>query len=195
MKKEDVVKIKCRVLLILFCVLTFVLFGSGCNTIKPTIQDQYHRPGLSQGWHEAFEKSRQSIVEGMAEDKVPGLSIALVDRNGLIWSAGFGHTDYDCKKPITPDTIFSIQSMSKIFTATVVLMAVQDGLVDLDTPISTYLPDFQVKSRFEERPQDKITLRHLLSHTAGFVHEAPIGNGLEHKSPSFAAHVQSISDT
>jgi CubicO group peptidase (beta-lactamase class C family) len=142
-----------------------------------------------------FDESQQSIAEGMTEDKIPGISIALVDREGLIWSAGFGHTDYDLKTPVTPDTIFSIQSMSKTFTATVVMLAVQEGLVDLDTPITEYLPDFKVKSRFEENPQGKMTLRHLLSHTAGFAHEAPVGNNLETRSPSFEAHIRSISDT
>lgn len=159
------------------------------------MQGEYIRPGLSQDWNAVFNETKQSIAEGMTEGKIPGLSIVLVDREGLIWSAGFGHTDYDCKKPVTPDTIFSIQSMSKTFTATAVMLAVQDGLVDLDTPIADYLPDFKVKSRFEENPQNKMTLQHLLSHTAGFVHEAPVGNNFESDSPSYEAHIQSISDT
>jgi len=183
------VKGKAQFVCILLCLCV------GCRTVKPIFQEEYIRPGLNQEWHEAFEKSRQSITKGMSEDRVPGLSIALVDREGLIWSAGFGFTDYDCKVPVTPDTIFSIQSMSKTFTATAVMMAVQDRLVDLDAPISEYLPDFKIKSRFEENPEQKITLRHLLSHTAGFVHEAPVGNNLEHESPSFEAHIKSISDT
>jgi CubicO group peptidase (beta-lactamase class C family) len=163
--------------------------------IKPTMQGEYIRPGLSQDWHVLFDESQQSIAEIMTEDKIPGLSIALVDREDLVWTAGFGYTDYDLKTPVTPDTIFSIQSMSKTLTTTLVMFAVQEGLVDLDTPISEYLSDFKVKSRFEENPQDKITLRHLCSHTAGFVHEAPVGNNYERKSPSFEAHIQSISDT
>jgi CubicO group peptidase (beta-lactamase class C family) len=163
--------------------------------IKPTIQGEYIRPGLSQDWHAVFDEHRQFIVESMTKDKIPGISIALVDREDLIWIAGFGYTDYDLKTPVTPDTIFSIQSISKPFTCTLVMFAVQEGLVELDTPISEYLPDFKVKSRFEENPQDKITLRHLCSHTAGFVHSAPVGNNFERKFPSFEAHIRSISDT
>ena len=159
------------------------------------MQGEYIRPGLSQEWHALFAESGQSISEGMTKDKIPGLSIALVDREDLVWSAGFGYTDYDLKTPVTPDTMFSIQSMSKTFTATLVMFAVQEGLVDLDKSITEYLPDFKVKSRFEENPQDKMTLRHLLSHTAGFVHEAPVGNNYERKFPSFEAHIRSISDT
>jgi CubicO group peptidase (beta-lactamase class C family) len=76
-----------------------------------------------------------------------------------------------------------------------VLFAVQDGLVELDTPITKYLSDFTVNSRYEDNPQDKMTLRHLLTHTAGFTHEAPLGNNLDARSPSFEGHINSISDT
>ncbi len=91
-------------------------------------------------------------------------------------------------------TIFSIQSMSKSFTALAVLMAVQDGLVDLDTPIAEYLPDFTVNSVFDEHPERIITLRHLLAHRAGFTHEAPFGSNFDDRS-DFTQHVESISET
>ena len=97
----------------------------------------------------------------------------------MLWAEGFGCTDWNCRTPVTADTPFSIQSMTKSFTAVAVLLAVQDGLLDLDAPISTYLPDFTVNSIFDERPQDLITLRMLLSHTAGFTHEAPVGNNYD----------------
>ena len=59
------------------------------------------------------------------------------------------------------------------------MIAVQEGLVSLDTPIVCYIKDFSVNSKFEEEPEKKITLRHLLSHRAGFTHEAPIGNNYQ----------------
>jgi CubicO group peptidase (beta-lactamase class C family) len=91
--------------------------------------------------------------------------------------------------------MFSVQSMSKVFTATAVMKAVQAGLVDLDVPITTYLPDFTVHSAFEQHPERKITLRMLLAHTAGFTHEASVGNNYEVDPGDFASHVASISDT
>ena len=96
---------------------------------------------------------------------------------------------------VTADTIFSVQSMSKLFTATAVMQAAAAGRVDLDAPITTYLPEFTVHSAFEEHPERKITLRMLLSHTAGFTHEAPVGNNNELEPGTFDAHVRSISDT
>jgi CubicO group peptidase (beta-lactamase class C family) len=141
------------------------------------------------------EKYRELIPQLMAEQNIPGLALAVVDETGVVWAEGFGFTDTDRQVPVTPDTIFSIQSMSKTFTAFGVMRAVQAGLLDLDAPITTYLPDFTVNSIFEEHPERKITLRHLLSCTAGFTHEAPVGNNWDGDITSFDAHIRSISNT
>ena len=131
----------------------------------------------------------------MRENRIPGLAIALVDEKGPLWEEGFGFADDARSVPVTPDTRFSIQSMSKTFAAVAVLAAVQEGLLNLDEPISTYLPDYRVNSIFEEQPLHRITLRHLLTHTAGFTHEAPLGNNFTAGTPSFDDHVTSIQDT
>ena len=131
----------------------------------------------------------------MAEQGIPGLAVALVDRDRALWVEGFGHVDGRGSAPVTADTIFSVQSMSKLFTATAVMQAVAAGRVDLDAPITTYLPEFTVHSAFEKHPERKITLRMLLSHTAGFTHEAPVGNNNDLDPGDFDAHVRSISDT
>lgn len=141
-----------------------------------------------------IERFRAEIPRLMKENGIPGLSIAVVDDQGALWVEGFGYTHTDCRTPITPDTLFSIQSMSKSFTSTGVMFAVQNGLVDLDTPVSAYLPDFHVNSFFEEAPLEKITLRTLLSHTAGFTHEAPVGSNYR-GGRSFEEHIASIQET
>ena len=143
-----------------------------------------------------IEEFRSSIPELLKKEKdLPGLSVALVDRKGDVWTEGFGYTDKTRSHPVNASTIFSIQSMSKTFTATGIMMAAQEGLLDLNVPIKTYLPDFRIQTRFDEKPLEKITLKHLLSHKAGFTHEAPVGNNYETYSPSLEAHAQSISDT
>ena len=140
-----------------------------------------------------IESFRKSIPKLMRDQRVPGLAAAVVTGSKILWLEGFGYTDWDKKIPVTQDTLFSIQSMSKNFTAAAVLKAVEEGLLDLDTPISEYIPEFTVKSRFEEKPQDKITLRLLLSHQAGFTHEAPVGNNFV--PGGFEEHIRSISRT
>ncbi len=152
-------------------------------------------PAAASGADAVIATYRARIPELMAKEDLPGLAIALVDGDQVVWTEGFGHLDRDGSAPVTADTMFGVQSMSKTFTATAVMRAVQAGLVDLDAPITTYMPEFTVNSAFEAHPERKITLRMLLSHTAGFTHEAPIGNNFELDPGDFDAHVRSISDT
>jgi CubicO group peptidase (beta-lactamase class C family) len=126
---------------------------------------------------------------------MPGAAVALIYQGKVAWTEGFGVTDRSSGRPVDAHTIFSIQSTSKNITATAIMLAVQQGILALDEPITTYLPGFLVNSRFESDPQKKMTLRLLLSHRAGFTHEAPVGNNYYPASPSFEAHIHSISDT
>jgi len=135
------------------------------------------------------------MPEWLKQKDTPGAAIAVVDDKSVLWSEVYGHTSRAKDKAVTPRTLFSIQSMSKSFTALGVLMAIQDGLLDLDAPITDYLPDFSVRSRYEDRPERKMTLRHLLSHRAGFSHEAPVGSNYDSRPTTFEEHVLSISDT
>ena len=163
--------------------------------VSPAIGSPTPSPVDSDGAASVIAKYQARIPELMAEQHIPGLAIALVDGDTVLWTEGFGHTDGDGSAPVTTDTIFSVQSMSKAFTATAVMRAVQAGRLDLDLPITTYLPDFTVHSALEPHPEQKITLRMLLSHTAGFTHEAPVGNNNDGNQGEFDAHVRSISDT
>ncbi len=90
----------------------------------------------------------------MAEHGIPGLAIAVVHGPDS-WLAGFGRTRRTGGSPVEETTAFSLQSISKIFTALAVLAAVRDGLVDLDDPVSRHLPGFTVRSRFEDRPRTR----------------------------------------
>jgi len=138
----------------------------------------------------------QERIPGLMRDQgIPGLAVALVDNDRVLWTEGFGRLDSGGSPHVTADTMFAVQSMSKNFTAAAVMIAVQDGRLDLDEPITTYLPEFTVNSAFEEHPERKITLRMLLGHTAGFTMEAPIGNNYEREPGAFVEHVRSISDT
>ncbi|WP_326823306.1 serine hydrolase domain-containing protein [Streptosporangium sp. NBC_01756] len=119
---------------------------------------------------------------------IPGVAVGLCDADGVLWAEGFG-------SGIGVRTMLSVQSTSKLVTATGVLLAVQEGLVDLDQPILRHLPDFTVHSDFEERPERRITLRHLLTHTAGFTHEAPVGSNYEVGDATFEEHLASIPET
>lgn len=134
------------------------------------------------------------IERRRVQQKIPGLSITVATDSEIIWGESFGATRRSGRIPINERTLFSIQSASKMYTATGAMVAVEEGLLDLDLPIAAYLPNFKVNTRFEENPSGLITLRHLLSHRAGFTHEAPVGNNYD-GSDSFDDHIRSISRT
>jgi CubicO group peptidase (beta-lactamase class C family) len=175
--------------------VSLVIFITGCSQINPKLHDEYIRNDLSEVMQTVINENRQAVQTFMTEDKVPGVSIALVDRDGVLWAAGFGYADKKQKTSVTTETIFGVMSVTKLITATAVMFAVQDGLVELDVPIITYLPDFTVNSQYEENPQEKITLRHLLTHTSGLAHDTMVGNIFEMENVSFVDHIKSISNT
>jgi len=138
---------------------------------------------------------KREIPIKMMERDVPGLAVGLVQGGNLVWAEGFGSTGRATHNAVTPDTLFSLQSMSKGYTAVGVMRAVERGWLKLDDRLIDHMPDFRVESRFGSQEYKKITFRHLLSHFAGLCHEAPVGNNYDDRPCSFAEHVASISGT
>ncbi len=172
-----------------------ILLGIACQTAVAQTAC-YKRAGLDPTIGAVLEEFRASVPGMMRKGGVAGAAIALVDDQGILWTEGFGRTRGKPNRAVTPDTPFLLCGMSKLITATAVMLAVQDGLVSLDEPITTYLPEFKVNSRYEDRPERKITLRHLLSYTAGLPVETPLGNYFEPSSiASFEGHVKSLFGT
>ncbi len=130
----------------------------------------------------------------LSQASVTGAAVAVVDGRNIVWEQVYGNTGSPDARPVDAATIFSIQSMSKSFTALAVMMAVQERSVDLDSPINRYIPGFTVKSIYDEDPGEIITLRHLLSHHSGLTHEAPFGSNWDDRN-DFGRHIESISET
>lgn len=147
------------------------------------------------GSADAIWTLRTLIGQEMSRRGIPGLAIALVDEGDILQAEGFGATDLSGTDPVTADTPFSIQSAGKTYTATGFLIAASRGLVDLDLPVRSVLPEFRVHSRWGDRELDKITFRHLLSHRSGLGHEAPVGSNYDHRPCTFEQHIASVADT
>jgi CubicO group peptidase (beta-lactamase class C family) len=126
---------------------------------------------------------------------LPGLAVALVSRDEILWTEGFGYRDKLRTAKVDTNTVFGVLSVSKPVTVTGLMMAAQEGLIDLDVPIKKYLPKFTIQSRFPGDPMSEITIRHLISMTSGLTHDAPIGNNSDAFSPSYKDHIQSFSQT
>lgn len=101
----------------------------------------------------------------MAETHVPGASIALIKDGALYWNQGFGMKDATSTEPVDENTVFEAGSMSKPVFAYYVLQLTDRGLLNLDVPLTRYVP-----GRFVEGDPrlDLVTARHVLSHTSGF---------------------------
>jgi CubicO group peptidase (beta-lactamase class C family)/D-alanyl-D-alanine dipeptidase len=131
------------------------------------------------------------ILHEMADKNIPGLSIALVDDQRVVWAHGFGLARSTDSAPATARTIYRVGSVTKLFTALAVMQEVERGRLDLDAPVSRYLPGFAPLN-----PRGSaITLRQLLSHRSGLVREPPIGNYFASEPATLAATVQSLNRT
>jgi CubicO group peptidase (beta-lactamase class C family) len=121
----------------------------------------------------AVSRLEQTIPHLMTEADIPGLSIAVIRDSKVIWTRGFGVTNSETKARVNDNTVFEAASLTKPVFAYAVLKLVDNGKLDLDTPLVKYLP-----GRYDvgDDPRlDQITARHVLSHTTGFPNWRPRG--------------------
>ena len=111
------------------------------------------------------------VQKRMAENAhVKGLSLALVDEQRVVWAQGFGYADAEAEVPATADTLYEIGSVSKVFTACLVLQLVNAGKVNLDDPLTKYIPGFSVGPPLGNYPEfagGPVTIRSMLTHHSG----------------------------
>src|SRR6266581_3350972 len=136
--------------------------------------------------------SLESMIRQEMDDKqLPAFSIALVDGNQIVWAQGFGYQDPDKKIPATAHTVYRVGSVSKLFTDIGIMQMVEAGKINLDAPVSQYIPDFHPQNPFSS----PITLRELMSHRSGLLREPPIGNYFDPSEPTLQATVRSMNST
>jgi serine beta-lactamase-like protein LACTB len=140
---------------------------------------------------EAVRALEPFIARQVADKGLPALSIALVDDQTVVWAKGFGYAKPDGKVPATADTVYRVGSVSKLFTDIAVMQLVEQGKLNLDAPITDYLPDFKPRNPFDK----PITLRHLMAHRSGLVREPPVGNYFDPTDPPLARTVSSLNQT
>ncbi|MCD4814752.1 beta-lactamase family protein [bacterium] len=136
----------------------WLIMASGCTQtpIRPTV--------LTLHDYTYFKKHLSWLIEKeMREHQVKGLSIGLVDDQKIIWAKGFGYADEKTGKLAGPETVFKIGSVSKVITAVGLMQLVEQNQIELDNPIKTYLPDFNVINNYS----NPITVRSLMTHHSG----------------------------
>ena len=103
------------------------------------------------------------VTQELDARMVPGAAIGIVKDGELVYAKGFGVKELGGVDPVTPDTNFLVSSVTKTLTAVAVMQLVEQGLIDLDAPVTAYLPYFTLA----EPESQQMTIRQLLSHTAG----------------------------
>jgi len=101
----------------------------------------------------------------MRKYHLPALAISVVDDQKIVYQQAKGSIDLENNIAAAPESVFKLWSLAKVFTAIEIFREVEEGLIDLDAPITDYLPDFSIKSRFND--PGSISTRDLLAHRAG----------------------------
>jgi len=108
----------------------------------------------------------KSIAAALAQAKVPGAGVAVIRNYKLDWFAVYGLADERSNTPVTPETLFSVGSVSKPITSVLIHHLVDAGSLSIDTPVSEYLASWQIPEH--DYDDENITLKAILSHSAGF---------------------------
>ena len=152
--------------LLLFC-MTTLAFGQGLPMAVP------EEVGVSA---ERLERIRP-VMQGYVDNgQVSGFLTVVARRGKIVHFETIGMRDVENRKPVEPDTIFRIYSMSKPITSVAVMMLYEEGHFQLGTPVSQFIPEFENMKVYNEDQTEvldakrKITVKHLLMHTAGFTY-------------------------
>lgn len=125
----------------------------------------------------------------MKELQIPGAAIGFYSKDGR-FTNGFGVTNIEHPLPVDEKTLFQIGSITKTFVGTMAMMLVEQGKLDLDKPIISYLPSFEVQ---DKGVSAKVTMHHLFTHTAGWVGDW-FPSGIEPGSDSVEQYVNTMKD-
>jgi CubicO group peptidase (beta-lactamase class C family) len=134
------------------CSLFFIIDLTRAQSNQETKSDQ--EVMVSEANYRSFENRLETVCQVL---KIPGMSAAIVRDQELVWVSGFGYADLQNQVPATADTIYGLASVTKPVAAVLIMQLVEEGLVDLDAPISGY--DVNLLG-------DQITVRHLMTHTS-----------------------------
>lgn len=111
-----------------------------------------------------LENFDKVVNKALKDFNVPGVCIAVVSADKILYAEGFGYRDIEAKKPMTPNTLFAIGSTTKAMTVTLLGMHVDEGNLDWDKPLRNYMPTFQLS---DPMISSRITTRDIVTHRSG----------------------------
>ena len=156
-KRKQILRVLALILLLLLAIVSFWSWGRAAPKKPDPIP-----PG---DYSYTVDYAEHRIHQLMKQHHLPSVAVALIDDQDTVWQEEFGWANVEKEMPSTADTVYKLWSVSKVFTAIETMRLVEEGLVDLDAPITDYLPDFSIQSRFPD--SEPITIRSILAHHSG----------------------------
>ena len=152
--------------------MPFRLLGWGCLATLATLSTGLlSKPGLAQV---QFSPVQQRIEELRQEHNIPGASIAVIENSRIAWARGFGVADLASGRPVTADTLFQAQSITKTLTALATVKLLASKQIALDEPVNRYLTGWTIpENRYTAKVA--VSFRMLLNHTAALSNPYPGG--------------------
>ena len=167
-----------------FLLLIFLVFITACENRSGHIR-------ASKEYREVASKLTDAVNYEMSDKDLNAVSLVLVDDQEILWARGYGYEDLGRQSKADANTVYRVGSVSKLFTDIGIMQLVEKGELDLDAPITNYLPEFRPRNRFKK----DITLRQLMSHRSGLLREPLVGNYFADDEPTLEATVKSIIDS
>lgn len=149
----------------------FALLGLAAGPVHVEARGQAPAPSVASG----YERLDPIFADYQRANRIPGLVYGIVADGRLVHVRSFGVQDLKARRPVTPDTLFRIASMTKAFTALGALSLRDRGALSLDAAVETYVPELR-GWRYPTADSPPIRVRDLLHHTAGFVTDDPWGD-------------------
>jgi CubicO group peptidase (beta-lactamase class C family) len=137
------------------------------------------------GYSNLLENYIKEIETTLNKSSVKAISFALIDGNRIVYSGNYGYSDFENRIKADSNTVYGIGSISKLFTAASALQLHEKGVIDIDSPLTKYCPNFKIKTRFETDLE--ITPRMLICHYSGL--PSDITNGTFSKKPEHFSSV------
>ncbi len=132
------------------------------------------------------------VARVMEQWQVPGIAVAVAKDGRIVLAEGFGVRDLDAGLPVTPRTLFAVGSCTKAFTTTSLALLADDGALDWDAPVKTYLPDFALR---DPVASERITARDLVTHRSGLPRHDLVWYGSPASRPELVARLRHLEPT
>ncbi len=134
--------------------------------------------------HSVVSEFEQKLLKTLSDKHIPGCAVAIVYKNEIVFMHGYGVRTLGKPEKIDVDTIFQLASVSKPISATLTALLEQRGLLNVNDPVSRYLPNFSLNA---PKNADSLKIKHVLSHSSGLPR-----SGFDHLIETFAPHSKLI---